>query len=79
DCSAGVRQLMGAGTPHPWGITVPAGDVAGFADALRTLMDAPQERERLGTLAREAMRAYALDAVLDDWETLFTRCVTGAH
>jgi glycosyltransferase involved in cell wall biosynthesis len=79
DCSAGVRQLMGVGTPQPWGLTVPAGDVSGFANALRTLMDAPQERERLGILAREAMRTYALNAVLDDWEKLFARCVTGAH
>lgn len=79
DCSAGVRQLTGADTLQPWGVTVSAGDVAAFAGALRSLMDAPHERERLGQLAREAMRTYALGEVLDSWEELFSRCATGAH
>lgn len=79
NCSAGVGQLIGAESSQPWGITVAADDVGAFAAALRSLMDAPHERERLGQLAREAMRAYTLDVVLDRWEELFSRCATGAH
>lgn len=74
DCSAGVRQLTGADSSQPWGVTVPAGDVGSFATALRTLMTDPEGRTRMGLKAREAMTAYRLDEVLDGWEALFARC-----
>ena len=79
DCSAGVRQLTGADTSKPWGVTVPEGDVKGFAAALRRLMDDSEARMHMGLSAREAMNAYRLNQVLDDWEELFAQCAKDAH
>lgn len=79
DCSAGVRQLTGADSSHPWGVIVPAGDVRKFASSLRSLMIDPQERNRMGLKAREAMNTYRLEKVLDEWEELFARCAKDAR
>jgi glycosyltransferase involved in cell wall biosynthesis len=44
------------------GLVVPAGDVPALASALRRMHDDPALRARLGTTAREAVKAYTHDA-----------------
>lgn len=63
DVSGGVRS---AGP-----VLVPRGDVEAFAAELRRLMDAAEERRRLGAAARARAEAFRLDRVLDRWERLF--------
>ncbi|MGA4540822.1 glycosyltransferase [Uniformispora flossi] len=67
DLSAGVRELVDDGTT---GILVPPGDVGGMAEGLRRLMADADLRRTQGAAAREHVRAYRLDAVLDRWEQL---------
>jgi len=42
--------------------------VCGFAQALLQLAHAPQERERLGVMARQAALQWEKEIVLDDFE-----------
>lgn len=66
DCSAGVRMLAAGGR----GALVRRGDAQALASALHALMEDEGARSAMGAAAREAMAAYRLDPVLDDWEQL---------
>ncbi|NUR87822.1 MAG: glycosyltransferase [Nonomuraea sp.] len=63
DVSGGVRSVG----PR----LVPPGDVDGFAMELSLLMADARERRHLGAAARERASGFRLDAVLDQWESLF--------
>jgi glycosyltransferase involved in cell wall biosynthesis len=67
DCSAGVRMLAGDGTDAR---LVARGDADALADAISSLIDAPQERGVLGQRARVAMEPYRPERILDAWESL---------
>ncbi|MET7299761.1 glycosyltransferase [Embleya sp. NPDC005575] len=68
DLSAGVRELVNDGVT---GVLVPRGDMPALAGALERLIADPELRCTYGKAAREHVRPYALDAVLDRWEDLF--------
>ncbi|WP_432479397.1 glycosyltransferase family 4 protein [Nocardioides sp. GXQ0305] len=64
DIPEGPRQLIDDGRN---GLLVPEGDIAGLTEALRTLMDDPELRRRLGAEALETARAYEAGAIADRW------------
>ncbi|GAA0407398.1 hypothetical protein GCM10009530_69560 [Microbispora corallina] len=68
DCAPGVRELV---AHEAAGLLVPPGDTAGFAGALTRLMEDDELRRRLGGAARESVRRFSPDAVVDRWERLF--------
>lgn len=68
DCSSGVRQLVG-----DWGALVAREDSRALAATLDGSMADRQWRIESATRAREAMRSYRLDSILDEWEGLFER------
>ncbi len=67
DCSAGVRLLSGEGEDA---VLVPRADAAALAGALSGLMSDPGRRASLGGRARESVRRYRVDEVIDAWERL---------
>jgi len=68
DLSAGVRDLVRDGET---GLLVPPGDVDALSDALVRLMADPELRRVYGKAARELVRPFSMDNVLDRWEALF--------
>lgn len=70
DAGPGVRELI---DPGRTGLLTPVGDAPALARALEHLMRDPAERERLAAAARIRLRRFAVEAVLDDWETLLNR------
>jgi glycosyltransferase involved in cell wall biosynthesis len=68
DCAPGVRELITDG--HD-GLIVTPGNTVEFAAALDRLMDDARLRDSLGEAARESVRRYAPDAVIDRWERQF--------
>lgn len=67
DIPEGPRQLIDHGRN---GLLVPEGDIAGLTEALRTLMDDPELRRRLGAAALETARSYEAGAIVDRWIAL---------
>jgi glycosyltransferase involved in cell wall biosynthesis len=67
DCSAGVRLLTDDGEAAR---IVPRAEAGALGEALSALMSSPGERVALGARAREAVRPYRADAVIDRWEEL---------
>ena len=65
DCSAGVRDAVGAA-----GLLVDPDDPDALAQALGTLMADAELRARLGASARTAAERYRLEPVIDRWEWL---------
>jgi glycosyltransferase involved in cell wall biosynthesis len=68
DCAPGVRELI---EPEEGGLLVAPGDVHGLATGLDRLMKDRDLRLRLGAGARESVRRFAPDTVVDAWEELF--------
>jgi glycosyltransferase involved in cell wall biosynthesis len=68
DCAPGVRELITDGQD---GLVVPPGHVLEFAAALDRLMDDLWLRDSLGEAARESVRRYAPETILDRWERQF--------
>lgn len=68
DCPSGPGELI---ENEINGLLVPAGDVAGLAEALGRIMADPRLRERLGEAARSISARYGLDAVLPQWDAVF--------
>jgi glycosyltransferase involved in cell wall biosynthesis len=68
DCAPGVRELLTDG--HD-GLIVTPGNTVEFAAALDRLMDDEGLRDSLGEAARESVRRYAPDAIIDRWERQF--------
>jgi glycosyltransferase involved in cell wall biosynthesis len=69
DCAPGVRELVSDG--HD-GLLVWPGHIAGFAAALDRLIMDEELRRELGRNARESVRRFDPDLVLDRWENLFS-------
>lgn len=70
DC-AGVNNLI---QPDRTGLlAAPMGDETALAEALGALMADPGRRAVMGAAARDAIAAYAPEAVFDHWEALFAR------
>ncbi len=67
DCSAGVRLLSDDGAAAR---VVPRADAGALADALDALMSSPEDRARLGAVAREAVSPYRAELIIDRWEAM---------
>jgi glycosyltransferase involved in cell wall biosynthesis len=68
DCAPGVRELI---TDDHDGLIVTPGNTTEFAAALDRLISDAGLRHRLGAAARESVRRYDLDTILDRWERQF--------
>jgi GalNAc-alpha-(1->4)-GalNAc-alpha-(1->3)-diNAcBac-PP-undecaprenol alpha-1,4-N-acetyl-D-galactosaminyltransferase len=70
DCPCGPAEAIRHGQD---GLLVPAGDVGALAAALARVMDAPQERLRLGESALEIATRLGPERVLPRWTDLLER------
>lgn len=70
DCSAGVRMLSREGAAAR---VVPRADPAALGEQMAALMGSADDRAALGRQAREAVRLYRADLVMDEWEALIAR------
>jgi glycosyltransferase involved in cell wall biosynthesis len=68
DCPRGPSDII---THEEDGLLVPEEDVDGFARALLRLIESEDERDRMGAMARETAREYAVEAIGRDWDRLF--------
>jgi glycosyltransferase involved in cell wall biosynthesis len=68
DCAPGVRELLRDGHDA---LLVWPGDTAGFAAALDRLIVDEELRRELGANARESVRRFDPERVMDRWEHLF--------
>jgi glycosyltransferase involved in cell wall biosynthesis len=69
DVGAGPADIIEDGVS---GILVPAGDVAGLAEAIGRLIDNPVRRAQVAVAARERSRRYLAPAVAARWEEFLT-------
>ena len=69
DCAPGIREII---RDEEDGVVVRLRDVPAMANALARLADDAELRQRLGRNARHNIARFRLDAVLDQWEQLFT-------
>jgi glycosyltransferase involved in cell wall biosynthesis len=70
DCPRGPGEIVHDGKN---GFLVGDGDVAGFTEALRRMVEDDDLRRACGRQAHEDARQYALDVVLEEWLHLFDR------
>ncbi|MFL6055720.1 MAG: glycosyltransferase [Actinoallomurus sp.] len=75
DCAPGVRELLTDGSD---GLVVSPGHTTEFAAALDRLIRDADLRDALAETARESVRRYEPDVILDRWERQFA-LVTGGH
>jgi glycosyltransferase involved in cell wall biosynthesis len=67
DCPRGPSEIVDDGRN---GRLLPDGDIDGFTDALRSLMDDADLRRRLGRQALTDAAAYDIESVVTQWEEL---------
>jgi glycosyltransferase involved in cell wall biosynthesis len=60
------------------GLLVPSGDVDALTEALRTLLDDSELRERMGSAARERSALFDRDVILPRIEALYSGLVEAA-
>jgi GalNAc-alpha-(1->4)-GalNAc-alpha-(1->3)-diNAcBac-PP-undecaprenol alpha-1,4-N-acetyl-D-galactosaminyltransferase len=68
ECTSGLREIIRDGVD---GLLVPDGDIAALAGALDALMIDADERRRLAAHAPEVLDRFGLEAIVDQWESLF--------
>lgn len=73
DCETGPREIIRHGKD---GYLVEPGDIAGFAGALRLLMEDEQKRVRMSEAAPESLERFAPARVAAQWSTLFEELVS---
>nr|BFE38999.1 hypothetical protein GCM10010200_112500 [Actinomadura rugatobispora] len=74
DCPTGPGEMIQNGGD---GLLVPEGDVAGLTAALRTVIEDPALRERLGERALASSGAYHLDRIGPQWSRLLRELSPG--
>jgi glycosyltransferase involved in cell wall biosynthesis len=72
DCATGPAEII---TPGVNGLLAGQDDIDGLAGALRTLMGDETKRREFGAAALAASADYDLDAVMAQWESLFSELV----
>lgn len=70
DCPRGPGEIVDDGKN---GRLVDDGDILGFTEALRSVIEDDDLRYRLGAQAHEDARKYEVDHVVAQWEDLFAR------
>jgi glycosyltransferase involved in cell wall biosynthesis len=70
--TAGFRELWGDAA-----VFVAPGDVTGFADAMRCLMEDGERRAGLGVAAKERARRYSIDTQADAMLAAYRRLING--
>ena len=68
DCAPGVREMVTDGVD---GIVVPPRNVAALADGLSRLMGDEDLRRAYGRKARESVRRFAPEEIVQQWERVF--------
>lgn len=76
DCPTGPAELISDGRN---GLLVPAGDIFALSSAMDRLMRDERLRESLGSAARESMKVYSMDNVLNRWNALLERAVNSTE
>jgi glycosyltransferase involved in cell wall biosynthesis len=71
DCDTGPRDIVRQGID---GLLVPAGDVAGFTQALDRLMRDSDLRSDFAARAVEARERFSIEKISTMWEELFHQC-----
>jgi glycosyltransferase involved in cell wall biosynthesis len=66
-----IGGLPGIVADGETGVLVPPGDDAALAQAIRTLIDDPQARERMGEAARQRSLTYSADAIVPRFEEAY--------
>lgn len=72
--TGGLPDLVGH---NETGLLVPPGDVAALRQALDSLLEDPERRERMGAAARARARAYRATAITDRIEALYAEVLAG--
>ncbi|WP_270408002.1 stealth conserved region 3 domain-containing protein [Brachybacterium paraconglomeratum] len=72
DCETGPREIIRHGKD---GYLVEPGDIAGFAGALRLLMEDEQKRVRMSQAAPESLERFDPGWVAEQWSELFEEVV----
>jgi len=73
DCPTGPADVI---THEKDGLLVPPRDIDALAQAMIRAIEDPDLRHRLGTAARETVRAYTPEVVMPQWESLFADLLT---
>ena len=60
------------------GLLVPAGDIGALREAMRTLIENPALRKRLGTEARARAREFTADVVVPRYERMYASAIRAA-
>ena len=60
------------------GLLVPAGDTGALTEAMRTLIENPALRKRLGTEARARAREFTAEVVVPRYERMYARAIRAA-
>ncbi|MGI5162934.1 glycosyltransferase family 4 protein [Spirillospora sp. CA-253888] len=76
DCPTGPAEMI---TPGEDGLLVPAGEVAAMTAALRSLIEDPALRDRLGEQALRTSAAYGLDRIGPRWTRLLAELLYGSR
>jgi glycosyltransferase involved in cell wall biosynthesis len=70
DCPHGPRNIVTHGVD---GLLTPSNEISDFAQALNSLINNEQQRKAMGYAARENVKIYAEEHIMQQWVTLFTR------
>jgi glycosyltransferase involved in cell wall biosynthesis len=73
-CPCGPAEFIRDGVD---GFTVPVGDVDGMATRISDCLDRPQLLEEMGRNIRSRALAFGADAIMDQWNRLFSGLLTG--
>lgn len=76
DCPTGPREIIRNGVD---GLLVQPEDPTALATSLKTLMDAPDERQRMGNAARAIVERFGVEQVLGLWENLLADVIKPAR
>jgi glycosyltransferase involved in cell wall biosynthesis len=74
DCPNGPREVIEDGIT---GLLVPADNIDELASALRKLIENTELRHEMGERALSAVERYSVDAVMPQWDSLYTDLLAG--
>jgi glycosyltransferase involved in cell wall biosynthesis len=69
DCPQGPREIIENGKT---GFLIPYNDDALFIEKLTYLMEHPEEREKMGRAAKESVKRFDKEKIMNQWKELLT-------